>query len=487
MAWVKRKCQTEDNDEEQEDLKETSEEKEEVPAKKRRIEFQDVTIYNFNRRQGYTCVPSQGGNTLGMEDSHDTIEVLTVDEHAAERWRESKDMGSTNGDSNDHHVIKTSETNPTDHEEDDDFTSILLPVDSKERRVLLRRSGVAEIDTKEKEECRELRVSRQTCGCDCQLYCLPDTCPCAKYNIKCQVDRPGFPCSCTAEGCLNKTGRLEFNPVKVRTHFVRTIMRTRLEAARYLQHNCSSYLPSGTLGYLAQMYSQHDAMASTSSLASSSSSSTSSHYSEMPHWIPGTGWSLENPWWAYSAGQTEASNEINEEKYENEVQNDSETSESEEEIYTDIIEEEEEAQEIEETIVTDDIRIIPSTGEEEVCAIIEDVLSSVINGHGNSKEESINDNDDDYPDEGISSDHSYYDDNSATQTDSESAKCEEDSSDRSESFEDEIVEDKSDTEDVDHSISKKPQSNLETPSEDLLERNPKLPLPLSLVVESIKA
>ena len=207
----------------------------------------------------------------------------------------------------------------------------------------------------------------------------------------------------------------------------------------------------------------------------------------MPHWIPGTGWSLENPWWAYSAGQTEASNEINEEKYENEVQNDSETSESEEEIYTDIIEEEEEAQEIEETIVTDDIRIIPSTGEEEVCAIIEDVLSSVINGHGNSKEESINDNDDDYPDEGISSDHSYYDDNSATQTDSESAKCEEDSSDRSESFEDEIVEDKSDTEDVDHSISKKPQSNLETPSEDLLERNPKLPLPLSLVVESIKA
>ena len=30
-----------------------------------------------------------------------------------------------------------------------------------------------------------------------------------------QVDRPGFPCACTAEGCLNKTGRLEFNPVKV--------------------------------------------------------------------------------------------------------------------------------------------------------------------------------------------------------------------------------------------------------------------------------
>ena len=57
MASVKRKCQTEDNDEEQEDVKEPIEE--EVPAKRRRVEFQDVTIYNFNRRQGYTCVPSQ--------------------------------------------------------------------------------------------------------------------------------------------------------------------------------------------------------------------------------------------------------------------------------------------------------------------------------------------------------------------------------------------------------------------------------------------
>ena len=27
-----------------------------------------------------------------MEDSHDSIEVLTVDEHAAERWRESREQ-----------------------------------------------------------------------------------------------------------------------------------------------------------------------------------------------------------------------------------------------------------------------------------------------------------------------------------------------------------------------------------------------------------
>ena len=78
--------------------------------------------------------------------------------------------------------------------ETEDFTSILLPVDSKERRVVLRRVslinkvlqcftcickspaifvstqisdipvsqvGVSEIDVSEKEECRELRSSRQ--------------------------------------------------------------------------------------------------------------------------------------------------------------------------------------------------------------------------------------------------------------------------------------------------------------------------------------
>ena len=28
-------------------------------AKRRRVEFEDVTIYSFDRRQGDTCVPSQ--------------------------------------------------------------------------------------------------------------------------------------------------------------------------------------------------------------------------------------------------------------------------------------------------------------------------------------------------------------------------------------------------------------------------------------------
>ena len=116
-----------------------------------------------------------------MEETHHSCELMNLDQHAAKRWRESREPVIVSEGP----VIRTSEAIMSDTDqvgEEGDFTSILLPVDSKERRVLLRRSGIQEIDTREKEECRELRVSRQTCGCTCQLYCLPDTCPCAKVR-----------------------------------------------------------------------------------------------------------------------------------------------------------------------------------------------------------------------------------------------------------------------------------------------------------------
>ncbi|CAF89084.1 unnamed protein product, partial [Tetraodon nigroviridis] len=47
-----------------------------------------------------------------------------------------------------------------------------------------------------------------------------------------QVDRMSFPCGCTKEGCSNTAGRLEFNPVRVRTHFLHTIMKLELERSR---------------------------------------------------------------------------------------------------------------------------------------------------------------------------------------------------------------------------------------------------------------
>ena len=43
-----------------------------------------------------------------------------------------------------------------------------------------------------------------------------------------QVDRPSFPCACTPDSCRNPRGRVEFNALRVRTHYMQTMMRVRL-------------------------------------------------------------------------------------------------------------------------------------------------------------------------------------------------------------------------------------------------------------------
>lgn len=62
-----------------------------------------------------------------------------------------------------------------------------------------------------------------------QGYCEPESCSCAQSGIQCQVDRLNFPCGCTRDACANPSGRVEFNPVRVRTHFIHTLMRLELE------------------------------------------------------------------------------------------------------------------------------------------------------------------------------------------------------------------------------------------------------------------
>ncbi|XP_048379222.1 cysteine/serine-rich nuclear protein 2-like isoform X2 [Stegostoma tigrinum] len=112
-------------------------------------------------------------------------------------------------------------------EVDDYF--FLQPLPTKRRRALLRASGVNRIDTEEKHELRAIRSSREECGCDCRFYCDPEVCPCSKAGIKCQVDRMSFPCGCSKDGCANAAGRIEFNPIRVRTHYLHTIMKLELE------------------------------------------------------------------------------------------------------------------------------------------------------------------------------------------------------------------------------------------------------------------
>lgn len=43
------------------------------------------------------------------------------------------------------------------------------------------------------------------------------------------MDRPSFPCGCSRHGCDNVVGRVEFDPERVRIHFIHTILRLELE------------------------------------------------------------------------------------------------------------------------------------------------------------------------------------------------------------------------------------------------------------------
>ncbi|KAM9328456.1 uncharacterized protein KZ484_019836 [Pholidichthys leucotaenia] len=228
----------------------------------RNVHFESVTVYYFNRRQGFTSVPTQGGSTLGMSPRHSGVKRFTLREFAIEQKRSHRNMLMDHLKEEKLNAIKLKLTkNGTmssleadtltldDISEDDldvDNTEVdeyffLQPLTTKRRRALLRASGVRRIDVEEKHELRALRMSREECGCRCRGICDPETCACSLAGIKCQVngtvvDRMSFPCGCTKEGCSNTTGRLEFNPVRVRTHFLHTIMKLELERSRDEQY-----------------------------------------------------------------------------------------------------------------------------------------------------------------------------------------------------------------------------------------------------------
>ncbi|VDD81708.1 unnamed protein product [Mesocestoides corti] len=116
----------------------------------------------------------------------------------------------------------------------------LLPLHPTVRSRLLKRSGmcycgqyvrsissgVANIDESERWACASLRSSRALVGCGCITSpCDPDTCSCAFDGVPCQVDRPGFPCSCDPVLCCNPSGRVEFSKERVRAHASHVLQR----------------------------------------------------------------------------------------------------------------------------------------------------------------------------------------------------------------------------------------------------------------------
>ncbi|XP_075036829.1 cysteine/serine-rich nuclear protein 3 [Mixophyes fleayi] len=235
--------------------------KREKRLRDKNVRFNCVTVYYFTRRQGFTSVPSQGGSTLGMSSRHNSIRQYTLGEFALEQDRLHKEMlrdhlreeklNSLKQKITKNGTIESEEANilTLDDISDDDIdldnTEVdeyffLQPLPTKKRRALLRASGVKKIDVEEKHELRAIRLSREDCGCDCRIFCDPETCTCSLAGIKCQVDRMSFPCGCSKEGCSNTAGRIEFNPIRVRTHFLHTIMKLELEKNREQQMSAAN-------------------------------------------------------------------------------------------------------------------------------------------------------------------------------------------------------------------------------------------------------
>lgn len=158
---------------------------------------------------------------MGMSSRHAFVRKFSLQEHATEQRRLHKQMlvklrhqsmtqnqtQSQPSPPAEEPVINEDETLPPpntqsqssddsdSHEEESDSDLdvdvdnyyFLQPVPTRQRRVLLREAGVRKIDSVEKDECREIRSSRESCGCSCKTYCDPDSCSCAQAGIKCQV------------------------------------------------------------------------------------------------------------------------------------------------------------------------------------------------------------------------------------------------------------------------------------------------------------
>ncbi|XP_053704903.1 cysteine/serine-rich nuclear protein 2 isoform X2 [Synchiropus splendidus] len=227
-----------------------------VSAGAKRVRFDAVTVFYFPRRQGFTSVPSQGGSSLGMARHHSSIRRYTLGEFAREqessrrltlrqhlrqeKLRARKMKLTRNGTVTCEQAELLTVDDVSDEDLDVDSVEVddcffLQPLPTKRRRALLRASGIARIDAREKTELRAIRLSREECGCDCRLYCDPRRCGCSQAGIKCQVDRMSFPCGCSRDGCGNAAGRIEFNPLRVRTHYLHTIMKLDLEKRRPLE------------------------------------------------------------------------------------------------------------------------------------------------------------------------------------------------------------------------------------------------------------
>ncbi|PAA92469.1 hypothetical protein BOX15_Mlig003408g2 [Macrostomum lignano] len=208
----------------------------------RRVRFADqIRAFLFERALGFSCVPSRGSVGLGMQLNHCAVESLAPHDRPVDDNNSSSSTGYSAA-----FGFRLAEDGQA-----------LSPLPVRSRRQLLRESGVRRADSaEERAECRLIRASRERCGCDCPDGCILGVCPCAGDEIPCQVDRAGFPCACARpEACANPAGRLEFNPSRVRAHYVHTAHRLSLESE---QQQADLFTPDGSCSVCADVDNVQD-------------------------------------------------------------------------------------------------------------------------------------------------------------------------------------------------------------------------------------
>ncbi|KAL3114560.1 hypothetical protein niasHT_014367 [Heterodera trifolii] len=233
---------------------------------KRRVNFGNVEVFRFEFAQGHDTVPAKGGVSLGMESTHHARHLFQLSEYTkyckAEkrtklcRWRAAaqvveqqtrkptkrKAKFGASGQSPKRpkyadKAIEMSTSSSETEEESDEEMSEQCHVYEPLRRALLGNCGVA-IEETVADESLQVAETRSQCGCRCEgQKCVPEQCECALSGIRCQVDyldesnpSNSFPCSCSASSCGNPEGRVELDPLRIRNHFLQTLMR--LKAAK---------------------------------------------------------------------------------------------------------------------------------------------------------------------------------------------------------------------------------------------------------------
>ena len=191
-----------------------------------RISFGEADYFYFERCQGWSSVSRDGGNTLGMSVRHFHCQTLSLQEASSDSEGSLQELNNSDlkrgsqslTESNDQVTTELecvslnsscdplvnaervrSQNNSLQQLQESDYsldtskfgkkgelgTRGLERITPRKRRALLKSCSV-QLDPREAEELREIRLKRESVGCDCYGgKCEADNCSCAGEGIQC--------------------------------------------------------------------------------------------------------------------------------------------------------------------------------------------------------------------------------------------------------------------------------------------------------------